>query len=168
MSLSEQVNIGARIKGKTALAAAITQTSNAAATTQDGLTIDRRESGLGHYNSAKFIVTGQFLYGASSAHTAVVSSLNVQHSSDGTSWDNYSTATVPSAVTFGSTAVGNTAGTTAGTANDEIEQSVDLRGARRYIRVQIPAPTFSDCSSGSVLTVGAVCVFGGPDTMPAA
>lgn len=167
MSLSEQVNIGARIKGKTALATQITQTSNAAATTQDGLTIDRRESGLGHYNSAKFIVAGQFLYGASSAHTATIASLNVQHSSDGTSWDSYSTATAPSAVTWGSTAAGNSAGTTAGTANDEIEQSVSLVGARRYIRVQIPAPTFTDCSSGSVLTVAAVCVFGGADTLPA-
>lgn len=168
MSLSEQFNVGARIKGVTALAAQITQTSNAAATTQDGLTIDRLESGRNQYYSCKFVVGGQFLYGASSAHTAVVASLNVQHSSDGTSWDNYSTATVPSSVTWGSTAVGNTAGTTAGTAENEIEQSVNLVGARRYIRVQIPAPTFSDCSSGSVLTVGAVCVLGGSDKLPAA
>lgn len=166
MSLSEQFNIGSRIKGVTALAAQITQTSAAAATTQDGLTIDRNESGRRRYYSCKFVVGGQFLYGASSAHTATVASLNVQHSSDGTSWDSYSTGTVPTAsVTWGSTA--GHAGTTAGTVAASIEQSVNLVGARRYIRVQIPAPTFTDCSSGSVLTVAAVCVFGGADELPA-
>lgn len=168
MSLVEQFNIGSRIKGVTALAAAITQTSNAAATTQDGVTIDRNESGRRRYYSCKFSVCGQFLYGASSAHTATIASLNVQHSSDGTSWDSYSTATVPTvAVVWGATSAGNAAGTTAGTAVGSIEQSVNLNGARRYIRVQVPAPTFTDCSSGSVLTVGAVCTFGGGDELPA-
>lgn len=167
MSLSEQFNIGARIKSKTAMAIQVTQTSTAAATTQDGLTIDRQESGLGHYYSAKAIVCAQFLYAASSAHTATLTGLNFQHSSDGTSWDNYSTATVPSSVVIGATSAGHTHGTTGGTANNEIEQSVNLVGARRYVRVQLPAPTFSDCSSGSVLTVAGVLVFGGPDTFPA-
>lgn len=168
MSLSEQFNIGARIKSKTGIAAQVTQTSAASATTQDGLTIDRNESGLGHYYSCKVLVTGQFLYGASSAHTATIASLNFQHSSDGTSWDNYSTATVPTAaVVWGATSAGNAAGTTAGTANNEIEQSVNLVGARRYVRCQVPAPTFTDCSSGSVLTLAAVIAFGGPDEYPA-
>jgi hypothetical protein len=167
MSLSEQYNIGARIKGVTALATQITQTSNTAATTQDGLTIDRNASGLRRYYSCKFSVTGQFLYAASSAHIATIASLNTQHSSDGTSWDNYSTATAPTAaVTWGSSS-GGAVGTTAGNAPGVIEQSVNLVGARRFIRVQIPAPTFSDCSSGSVLSIGAVCVFGGADTLPA-
>lgn len=168
MSLVEQYNVGARIKGVTALAVAITQTSAAAATTQDGLTIDRNTSGLRRYYSCKAIVGGQFLYGASSAHSAVVASINFQHSSDGTSWDSYSTATVPTAaVTWGATSAGNTALTTAGTESDQLEQSVNLNGARRYIRIQVPAPTFSDCSSGSVLTVGGVIVFGGGDELPA-
>jgi hypothetical protein len=165
MSLQESFNIGGKVKGVTALATQITQTSNAAATTQDGLTIDRNESGRKRYYSCKFVVGGQFLYAASSAHIATVASLNVQHSSDGTSWDSYSTATVPSSVTWGSSS-GGAVGTTAGTAASSIEQSVNLVGARRYIRVQIPAPTFSDCSSGSVLSVAAVCVFGGADTLP--
>jgi hypothetical protein len=168
MSLSEQMNVGARIKSKTGLAAQITQTSAAAATTQDGLTIDRQESGLGHYYSCKVLVCGQFLYGASSAHTATIASLNFQHSSDGTSWDNFSTATVPSSVVWGATSAGNAVGTTAGNANNEIEQSVSLVGARRYVRCQIPAPTFTDCSSGSVLTVAAVIAFGGGVSLPAA
>lgn len=169
MSLSEQFNVGARIKSKTAMAVQVTQSSATAATTQDGLTIDRLETGLGHYYSCKAMVCGQFLYAASSAHTASIASLNFQHSSDGTSWDSYSTGTVPTvAVVWGATSAGNAAGTTAGNANNEIEQSVNLSGARRYIRIQVPAPTFSDCSSGSVLTLGAVVVFGGGDTLPAA
>ena len=166
MSLVEQFNIGSRVKGVTALATQITQTSNTAATTQDGLTIDRNTSGYKRYYSAKLVVAGQFLYAASSAHIATIASLNVQHSSDGTSWDNYSTGTAPSAVTWGSSS-GGAVGTTAGTAAAAIEQSVNLNGARRFIRVQIPAPTFSDCSSGSVLSIGAVCVFGGADELPA-
>jgi len=168
MSLVEQFNIGSRVKGVTALATQITQTSNTAATTQDGLTVDRNASGLRRYYSCKAVVAGQLLYGASSAHTASIASLNFQHSSDGTSWESFSTASAPAtAVTWGSTAVGNTAGTTAGTAAGVIEQSVNLNGARRYIRVQIPAPTFTDCSSGSVLSVAAVIVFGGADELPA-
>lgn len=167
MSLTEQFNVGARIKGVTAMAVQVTQTSAAAPTTQDGLTIDRNASGLRRYYSCKFSVGAQFLYGASSAHTATVASLNVQHSSDGTSWDNYSTATVPTAVTWGATSAGYAGLTTAGTESDVIEQSVNLNGARRYIRVQLPAPTFSDCSSGSVLTVAGMCIFGGADELPA-
>jgi hypothetical protein len=97
MSLVEQFNIGARIRTRTALAVAVTQSSAAAATTQDGITIDRNESGLRRYYSCKACVGGQFLYAASSAHTASIASLNFQHSSDGTSWDNYSTGTVPTA-----------------------------------------------------------------------
>lgn len=168
MSLSEQFNIGARIRTRTALAVAVTQTSAAAATTQDGLTIDRNESGLRRYYSCKACIGGQFLYPSSSAHIATIASLNFQHSSDGTSWDNYSTATVPTAsVVFGATSAGNAALTTAGNESDQIEMSVNLNGARRYIRVQVPAPTFTDCSSGSVLTLGGLIVFGGADELPA-
>lgn len=168
MSLTEQFNIGARIKAKTAMAVAVTQTSNTAATTQDGITIDRNEAGLRRYYSCKVSVGGQFLYGASSQHIATVASINFQHSSDGTSWDSYSTATVPAtAVVWGASSSGNALATTAGNAVGVIEQSVNLNGARRYIRVQVPAPTFSDCSSGSVLTLGAVVVFGGGDELPA-
>lgn len=167
-ALEQSFNIGSYVKGRTALAAVVGQTSNTPATTQDGITVDRNESGLRRYYSCKAIVGGQFLYGASSAHTASLASLNFQHSSDGTSWDNYSTGSVPTvAVVFGATSAGNAAGTTAGNAVGAIEQSVNLNGARRYIRIQVPAPTFSDCSSGSVLTLGAVIVFGGADELPA-
>jgi hypothetical protein len=160
MSLSEQYNIGARITAKMASTSlSISQTSASAATTQDGLTIDRQESGFGHFYSAKAIAA--FAYLAASSNRTATLGINFQHSSDGTSWDSYSTATVPTAVTFGTTAGGSTD-------FDTIEQSVDLRGARRYVRVQIPAPTYSDCSSGQgVFSGGAVIVFGGGDQLKA-
>ena len=164
MSLNESFNIGSRIKGKTALAVTITQTSNTAATTQDGLTVDRNLSPLRRYYSCKVVIGGQFLYAASSAHTATIAGFTVQHSSDGTSWDNYTTNA--SSVVWGTTAAAASL-TTAGTEPDELEHSVNLNGARRYLRVQIPAPTFSDCSSGSVLTLGGAFVFGGADELPA-
>lgn len=167
MSLSEQFNIGARVRSRTAIATTITQTSAAAATTQDGLTVDRNESGLRRYYSCKVCVGGVFTYGGSSAHTATISSIVFQHSSDGTSWESYSTGTAPAATVWGATSSGYAGGTTAGTEVDVIEQSVNLNGARRYLRVQIPAPTFTDCSSGSTLGLAGVIVFGGADELPA-
>jgi hypothetical protein len=160
MSLSEQFNVGARITAKMATTSlSISQTSNTAATTQDGLTIDRLEAGLKRYYSCKSIAAFAFL-AASSATVASVS-INFQHSSDGTSWDNYSTATVPTAVTFGTTAGGSTD-------YDTVEQSVNLVGARRYVRMQISTPTFAGSSSGQgVFSGGGILVFGGGDELPA-
>jgi hypothetical protein len=156
MSLSEQLNIGARIKAKMATTSlSLAQTSASAVTTQDGLTIDRNESGLRRYYSCKAIAAFSFV-AASSTRTATLA-VNLQHSSDGTSWDTYTTGV---AATFGSTN-GTTHYQTA-------ETAVNLMGARRYIRVQLPAPTYSDCSSGQgVFSGNAVVVFGGADTLPA-
>ncbi len=160
MSLVEQFNIGSRIKGVVASTSlSIAQTSAAGATTQDGLTVDRTTLGRRYY-SAKAIAAFSFT-AASSMRTATVA-INVQHSSDGTSWDNYSTATVPTAIVFGATSG------SLSTDYKTVEQSVNLNGARRYLRVQIPAPTFADCSSGQgVFSGGALLVFGGGDELPA-
>jgi hypothetical protein len=156
MSLTEQFNIGARIdivQATTSLS--LSQTSAAAVTTQDGLTIDRQESGRRQYYSCKIAFVGSFV-AASSGRTATMG-INLQHSSDGTSWDTYTTGV---AATFGSTN-----GTTH---YQEVQTSANLVGARRYLRVQIPAPTFSDCSSGQGVFSGmGVLVFGGADTLPA-
>ncbi len=159
MSLTEQFNVGARIKavmGTTTLS--IAQTSAAAATTQDGLTIDRNLTGLRRYYSCKAIAA--LAYTASNSSRTATVSVNFQHSSDGTSWDNYSTATVPT-VTFGA----DTGGTTD---FDTVEQSVNLNKARRYVRMQVLAPTFVTSSSGQgVFSGGGVIVFGGADELPA-
>ena len=152
-------NTVARVKslpGTTSLS--IGQTSAAAATTQDGLTIDRYQLARRYY-SCKAAFVASFV-GGTSAKTASLT-LNFQHSSDGTSWDNFSTGTVPSAVAFGN----STAGTTD---YKSVEQSVNLIGARRYVRMQIPAPTYSDCSSGGGTFSGmGVMIFGGADEAPA-
>jgi hypothetical protein len=156
MSVTEQTNIGSRIKIVMATTSlSLAQTSATAVTTQDGLTVDRNESGRRRYYSCKAALTASFV-AASSQRTATIA-VNVQHSSDGTSWDTHTTGVVG---TFGSTN-----GTTH---YQSVETSVNLNGARRYIRVQLPAPTYSDCSSGQgVFTGNAVIVFGGADELPA-
>lgn len=152
MSLSEQVNIGQRILVVTASTnGSFSQTSAAAATTQDGLTIDRQALGR-HYYSCKAVVSAQ--YNATTGKTATLAA-TLQHSSDGTSWDTYSTG---SAVTFG--------GVT--TDYDVAVVNANLVGARRYLRVALHAPTYADCSSGQgVFNHQAVVVFGGADQLPA-
>lgn len=154
MSLSKQYNVGPYIKAETALVnTAITQSSAAAAGASTGESIDRNASGFRRYYSCKLIVSGKFI-GGSTAKTGILAPA-FQHSSDGTSWDNYSTDTAQS-VTFTGTTEINT-----------VEQSVNLNGARQYVRVSLPAPTFSDCSSGSHFAVHGVMVFGGADELPA-
>ena len=129
--------------------------SASAATTQDGLTIDRNESGRRRYYSCKVAFVGSFV-AASSQRTATLA-ISAQHSSDGTSWDSLTTG------------VGGTFGSTNGTTHyQSVSTNVNLNGARRYIRVSIPAPTYSDCSSGQGVFSGAgVVVFGGADELPA-
>lgn len=156
MSLSEQFNVGARIFGVIGTTSlSISQTSATAATTQDGLTIDRNESGRRRYYSCKAI--GAFSFVAASSQRTATLAISVQHSSDGTSWD---TLTTGVAATFGST--------NATTSYQQVQTSANLVGARRYIRVSIPAPTYSDCSSGQGVFSGmGIVVFGGADELPA-
>lgn len=155
-ALSHQLNIGAHIlvvPGTTSLS--ISQTSNTAATTQDGLTVDRNESGRRRYYSAEVGFIGSYV-AASSQRTATLA-VSLQHSSDGTSWDSYTTG------------VAGTFGSTNGTTHyQQVATNVNLNGARRYIRVSIPAPTYSDCSSGQGVFSGCGYVaFGGADQLPA-
>lgn len=156
MSLIEQYNVGTRILtvlGTTSVS--LSQTSNTATTGVNGQTIDRNESGRRRYYSCKAAFVGSFV-AASSQRTATLA-INVEHSSDGTSWDSYATGT---AGTFGSTN-----GTTHYQA---VSTNVNLNGARRYLRVVLPAPTYSDCSSGQGVFSGmGVVTFGGADELPA-
>lgn len=166
MSLTEQFDVAARLKVRTSLGnTSITQSSAAAASATTGEAVDRNESGLRRYYSCAAVLTG-FFTGGSSLATATAT-LTLQHSSDGTSWDNYSTATNPAVVQWGATSSGNSANSTAGTETDSVKMNVNLNGARRYLRIQVPAPTFSDCSSGKSLAVQGIIVFGGADELPA-
>lgn len=153
------INFGGKVKsvpGTTSLS--ISQTSAAGATTQDGLTIDRYQLGRRYYSCKSAFVAS---YTAATSSRSATVTLNFQHSSDGTSWDNFSTGTVPSAKTFGA----DTGGTTD---YDSVEQSVNLIGARRYVRMQIATPTFADSSSGQGVFSGmGVLIFGGGDEAPA-
>lgn len=156
MSISQQYNIGSKVKcvaGSSSLA--ISQTSAAAATTQDGLTIDRTLLGRRYYSCK---ASAAFGYVAASTATTATAYVRIQHSSDGTSWDNYSTG---DAVTFGNSTAGTTDYKTA-------ECSANLNGARQYIRVQVPAPTYGTSSSGQGVFSGQVqIVFGGGDQLVA-
>ncbi len=44
---------------------------------------------------------------------------------------------------------------------------MSLNGARRYVRMQLPAPTFANCSSDYIFTGHGVIVFSGADENPA-
>lgn len=161
MSLSEQYNVGPRIKGVTALVnTAIAGTTATGPTTEDGRAIDRLALGRRYY-SCKAIVSGVFI-GNSTAQSASMG-VNFQHSSDGTSWDNYSTDTVPAVTAFGPSS-----NSTNGTEYGVVEQSVNLRGARQYIRIQVPPITVSSSSAGNAINAHGVIVFGGGDELPAA
>jgi hypothetical protein len=159
MSLNESINIGARIKAVQGTSnLAISQSTATAATTQDGLTIDRTLLGRRYY-SCKAIAAFGYLPAATGTQATL--GINFQHSSDGTSWDNFSTGTVPTAITFGNTTVATTDYKT-------VEQSVNLTGARRYVRMQVPPPTYGTSSSGQGVFSGAgVIVFGGADELVA-
>lgn len=156
MSLIEQYNIGTRILtvlGTTSVS--LSQSSAAASTGVNGQTIDRNESGRRRYYSCKAALAASFV-AASSQRTATIA-VNLEHSSDGTSWDSYATGT---AATFGSTN-GTTHYQSAST-------NVNLNAARRYIRVVLAPPVYTDCSSGQGVFSGmGVVVLGGADELPA-
>jgi hypothetical protein len=151
MSYSEQTNVGARLKSEFQFVVQTTQTSAAEAADSTGTSVDRLALSR-HYYSAKAIVVGKFI-GSSTAQTAILIP-TVQHSSDGTSWESHTTG---AGVTFTGT-----------TEDGEVEVDVNLIGARRYVRISLPAPTFSDCSSGSYFDGSAAFIFGGADELPAA
>ncbi len=164
MSLVEQFNIGTRIRVRTGLPnTSFTQSSAALSTTQDGITVDRLATGLRRYYSCKIALSGIFTANASQA--TAVAKIALQHSSDGTSWDNFSTGNT--GAQWGTSSSGNTLTTTSGV-EGTVEQSVNLNGARRYLRVQIPTGiVYTDCSSGSAIVGHAVVIFGGADELPA-
>jgi hypothetical protein len=110
------------------------------------------------YYSCKSVGRGRFV--GSTVQNAVSLAASFQHSSDGTSWDNYSTAT---------NASGGRVDRRDRRAGVEavVEQPVSLVGARRYVR-QVLTPTFSGGTSGDSAYFSGVVVFGGADEQPGA
>jgi len=154
MSLNKSYDIGRQLVAAVGVAPTVTPSSSGAAT--NGPTIDRWAYQRRYY-SAKSIGRGLF---SGSTQGAAALAASFQHSSDGTSWDNYSTASNASKA-FGST---GTTGSNTGV-NDVVEQAVSLVGARRYIR-QVLTPTFAGGTSGDTLTFSGVVVLGGADEQP--
>jgi hypothetical protein len=156
MSVNSQTDVGRRLKvvaGVSLTSAAVPSSSGAALT---GATIDRL--GLGRmYYSCKSVGKGRFV-GSTVQNVSLAASF--QHSSDGTSWDSYSTATNASA------AVGSTGATGAQAVEAIVEQNVNLAGARRYVR-QVLTPSFSSGTSGDSAYFSGDVVFGGADERPA-
>lgn len=134
--------------------APVTQNSSAAAAIT-GLTIDRQALQRQYY-SCRTAVTGRL---AGSTQQVATIANAFQHSSDGTSWDSYSTDTNQSGT------IGSTGATGAQSTDGVAEQVVNLSSARRYIRV-MPTPSFSLTTSGDTLAVNGVVVFGGADELP--
>lgn len=156
MSLKNQYDIGRQIKGYAGIAftsAGIPSSSGGVA--QNGATIDRTALARQYY-SCRSLVRARFV---SSTVQAASLALSFQHSSDGTSWDNFSTAT------NATKAFGSTAATGAQAVEDVVEQTVSLVGARRYVR-QVMTPTFSGGTSGDILYNHGTVVFGGSDEQP--
>lgn len=154
MSLARQYDIGKYIKGVAAIAPA-TVLSSAGGSATNGLTIDRNALPR-HCYSARAIVTGR-LTGSTQQTVSLASA--VQHSSDGSSWDSFSTGTNASAV------VGSTGATGAQSTDGTVEQTINLKSARRYIRVNV-TPTFTLTSSGDNVALNGVVAFGGADELP--
>jgi hypothetical protein len=155
MSLNKSFDIGAQIKGYAGIALTSTPIpSSSGGVAQNGAAIDRTALARQYY-SCRSIVRARFV--ALTTVQSVSLALSFQHSSDGTSWDNYSTASNVATV------VGPT--TAAGAVEGLVEQRVSLVGARRYVR-QVMTPTFSTATSGDVLYDQGSIVFGGSDEQP--
>lgn len=157
MSVAQSYNAGRFIKVQPGLNPTTVPSSSGGATS-NGIAIDRLALGRRYYSCRAAVtarLTGSTVQSLSLAAT-------FQHSSDGSSWDNFSTATNPTAVVAGSTAA-----TGAQSTDSVIEQVVNLRAARRYVRLQV-VPTFSQTTSGDNAILAGVVVFGGADENPSA
>ncbi len=156
MGLSEQFDVGKRLKAYAGVPLTSTPTpSSSGGVAQNGATIDRQ--GLArHYYSCRSVGHGRLV---GSTVQAVTVAMSFQHSSDGTSWDNFSTDTNASA------AIGSTGATGAQAVEGVAEQAVNLRSARRYVR-QVLTPTFASATSGDVAYFSGEVVFGGADELP--
>lgn len=153
MSIVRNYDFGKTCKVVPAIAP-VTQNSSAAAAIT-GLTIDRFALPRRYY-SCRVATVGRLT--GSTVQAATIANA-FQHSSDGTSWDSYSTETNQSGT------IGSTGATGAQTTDGVAEQTVNLNGARRYVRV-MPTPAFATSTSGDTLAVNGVIVFGGADELP--
>jgi hypothetical protein len=156
MSLIDSFDGGRRAKVVAGVALTTTPIpSSSGGVTQNGPTIDRLAMDRRYY-SCKSIVRGRFL---ASTVNAVSLAISMQHSSDGTSWDNFSSQNNAAG------ALGSTGATGAQTVEGVAEAHFSLVGARRYIR-QVLVPTFTSATSGDSLYNQGSIVLTGADELP--
>jgi hypothetical protein len=156
MSVARSYDGGARLLTRAGInltSAGVPSSSGGVAA--NGASIDRHALDRRYY-SCRSIVRGRFV---GSTINAVTLAASFQHSSDGTSWDNFSTGTNASA------ALGSTGATGAQAVEGVVEQRVNLLSARRYIR-QVMTPTFAAATSGDIVYYQGSVVFTGGDEAP--
>jgi hypothetical protein len=154
MSQARSYDMGRYIKAEAGLAPT-TVLSSAGGSATNGVTIDRQALSRQYY-SCRSVIVGQ-LNGTTVQRVSL--GAGIQHSSDGSSWDNYSTGTNQSG------SIGSSSAATTQAVSGVAEQVVNLRMARRYIRQQA-TPTFVSTSSGDSFAMQGVVVFGGGDEEP--
>lgn len=155
MSLSRQYDGGRTLltrAGVSHTSAAVPSSSGAAL---NGATIDRHAFDRRYY-SCRSIGRARFV---GSTVQKVTVAMSFQHSSDGTSWDSYSTATNASGD------IGSTGATGAQAVEGVVEQPINLNGARRYVR-QVLTPAFSGGTSGDNAYFSGSVIFAGADENP--
>lgn len=154
MSVAQQFDIGRYILSVPALAPATVNSSAGAA--QNGVTIDRQAYSR-QFHSVQIAALIRLAGSTVQASTVTV---GLQHSSDGSSWDNYSTGRTVSR------ASGSTSATGAQTVNDVAQAGFSLQNCRRYIRAVV-TPAFAATTSGDSVALSAIANLGGANELPA-
>lgn len=157
MNLADMFDVGRKLKAEAAMHP---QTMDSSSTEDgvavNGLAIDRLALDRRFY-SAKAVVTGRATM--STTKTATVALAVLHGDSSGTATTAYSTETNASRT------LGSTGATGAQAVDYTVEQSVNLRGAKRWIRIEV-TPTLAATSSGETLSYAGTLVFGGADEDP--
>lgn len=151
-------DIGAYITSRAGLApVTINSDSTGAGDNQDGLVIDRLND-LGQLClSAKAVVHGHRTGSTGKQSTLTLSVLHSDTSGSG--FTAFSTDTNPADVTVGTTSTGTPS------ADEVIEQDVDLAGAKQFIKLRATAD-FTATSSGESVALDGVVIFGGAGEVP--
>lgn len=146
------------------------------ADTLTGNTIDRNAFSRRYLSVKVGLAIAGALGTATSGLNFAGGSVGMQHSSDGSSWANYSTDRNGTRLYYGTSSGGLTAGATAPAASTStstgyrgvVDANFDISRARRYIRFTF-APNVGSTSSGSANTmqVAGIAVLGGADLLPA-
>ena len=157
--LAASYNIGTILKtADTALKHTVfvaSSTVGAGGVDSAGVDIDRRGQ-TRRYRTALFIVNAESTT-LGNAKT-ISAGLRMQHSSDGTSWDNLTTETT---FTMGTT----TTSTADATPSKSFVHNAPLNGARRHIR-GVLNPSWTTTATAELINYNGILVYAGADEYP--